>query len=66
MKWVIVRPGGLSNKTPAEMGNVVVRGEDQLFGRPSDPGAAACSVTANAVSILLTTMRPGSLPSTGQ
>ena len=39
MKWVIMRPGGLSNKTPEEMGNVVVRGEDQLFGRPSDPGA---------------------------
>ena len=39
MNWVIVRPGGLSNKTPAEVGNIVVRGEDQLFGRPSDPGA---------------------------
>ena len=39
MKWVIVRPGGLSNKTPAEVGNIVVRGEDKLFGRKSDPGA---------------------------
>ncbi len=39
MKWVIVRPGGLSNKTATEVGNIVVRGEDQLFGRQSDPGA---------------------------
>ena len=40
MKWVIVRPGSLSNKTPAEMGNIVMRGEDTLFGLPSDPGTA--------------------------
>lgn len=40
MKWVIVRPGGLNNKAPAEVGNVVVRGEDMLFGLPSDPGTS--------------------------
>lgn len=32
------RPGGLSNKPPAEVGNLIVGKEDTLFGRPSDPG----------------------------
>ncbi len=33
LSWVIVRPGGLSNASPGEVGNLVLRGEDQLFGR---------------------------------
>ena len=28
-----MRPGGLSNASPGEVGNLVLRGEDQLFGR---------------------------------
>lgn len=32
------RPGGLSNKPPSEVGNLIVGKEDTLFGRPSDPG----------------------------
>lgn len=32
------RPGGLSNKPPAEVGNLILGKEDTLFGRPSDPG----------------------------
>ncbi|BDA48149.1 Protein TIC 62, chloroplastic [Coccomyxa sp. Obi] len=38
LDWTIVRPGGLSNKPPAEVGNLIVGKEDTLFGRPSDPG----------------------------
>ncbi|EIE27205.1 NAD(P)-binding protein [Coccomyxa subellipsoidea C-169] len=38
LEWTVVRPGGLSNKPLAEVGNLIVGKEDTLFGRPSDPG----------------------------
>ncbi|KAK9819986.1 hypothetical protein WJX72_004808 [[Myrmecia] bisecta] len=38
LDYTIVRPGGLSNKPPEEVGNLVVGPEDTIFARSSDPG----------------------------
>lgn len=38
LEWTIVRPGGLSNETPENIGNIYVSKEDTLFGRDEDPG----------------------------
>lgn len=61
LSWVIVRPGGLSNASPGEVGNLVLRGEDQLFGRqeldavcldvilPGCCRAVACGLVCNTM-----------------
>jgi len=49
LDWTIVRPGGLSNDPPAEVGNLVVGKEDTLFGLPDDPGRAISRDTVAAV-----------------
>ena len=61
LSWVIVRPGGLSNGSPGEVGNLVLRGEDQLFGRqeldavcldvilPGCCRAVACGLVCNTM-----------------
>ncbi|GBF98458.1 hypothetical protein Rsub_11103 [Raphidocelis subcapitata] len=36
--WTIVRPGGLASAAPEEVGNLIVSGEDTLFGLDTDPG----------------------------
>ena len=38
LPWVIVRPGGLSDEPAASLGGLIVRPEDTLFGRETDPG----------------------------
>ncbi|KAK9794319.1 hypothetical protein WJX73_007264 [Symbiochloris irregularis] len=40
LNWTIIRPGGLSMDPPSQVGNLIIRGEDTLFGLPSDPGRA--------------------------
>jgi hypothetical protein len=40
LRYTIVRPGGLSDKGPSEVGRLIVGKEDTLFGRDSDPGRA--------------------------
>eukprot|EP00775_Hariotina_reticulata_P003818 gene3818-4076_t len=40
LTYTIVRPGGLSDKAPSEVGNLLVSAEDTLFGLDSDPGRA--------------------------
>ena len=40
LKWTVVRPGGLTNETPAEAGNVIVGKEDSFLGLDDDPGRA--------------------------
>jgi hypothetical protein len=47
LTWTIVRPGGLSNEPPAEVGNLVVGKEDTLFGLPDDPGRAVSRDTVS-------------------
>ncbi|KAG1669154.1 hypothetical protein FOA52_002666 [Chlamydomonas sp. UWO 241] len=38
MVWTVVRPGGLSNDPASKVGNLIVGGEDTLFGLDNDPG----------------------------
>lgn len=38
LEWTIVRPGGLSNDTPEQIGNIYFSKEDTLFGLDGDPG----------------------------
>jgi uncharacterized protein YbjT (DUF2867 family) len=38
LDWTIVRPGGLSNDSPENLGGLYVSAEDTLFGVDSDPG----------------------------
>ena len=45
LDWVIVRPGGLADGAPAEVGNPVLSGEDTLFGLAGDPGRAVSRET---------------------
>lgn len=40
LRYTIVRPGGLSDKEPSEVGSLIVSSEDTLFGLDSDPGRA--------------------------
>lgn len=49
MDWTVVRPGGLSNDQPEKVGNVVVSGEDTLFGVAGDPGR---EISRDTVSLL--------------
>ena len=45
LDWVIVRPGGLADKPPSEVGAPILRGEDELLGLPGDPGRAVSRET---------------------
>ena len=36
--YTIVRPGGLSNEPASAVGNLILQGEDTLFGLDDDPG----------------------------
>jgi len=36
LTWTVVRPGGLSNEPASKMGNLIVSGEDTLFGLDSE------------------------------
>jgi len=45
LDWVIVRPGGLADGPPSEVGAPILRGEDALLGLPGDPGRAVSRAT---------------------
>ena len=45
LDYTIVRPGGLSAEPPEQVGSLVVRGEDTLFGLPGDPGRSISRIT---------------------
>jgi len=51
LNYTIVRPGGLSNEPPEKVGNLIVRGEDSLFGLDSDPGREISRDTVAAVTV---------------
>jgi hypothetical protein len=40
LRYTVVRPGGLSDEAPADVGRLIVSGEDTLFGLDTDPGRA--------------------------
>lgn len=49
--YTVVRPGGLSNEPPDAVGNLIVSGEDTLFGLPTDPGREISRDTVAAVCV---------------
>ncbi|PNW76633.1 hypothetical protein CHLRE_11g467755v5 [Chlamydomonas reinhardtii] len=51
INYTIIRPGGLSNEPESEVGNVILRREDSLFGLDSDPGRAISRDTVAAVAV---------------
>lgn len=40
LRYTIVRPGGLSDEAPSDVGRLITSGEDTLFGLDTDPGRA--------------------------
>ena len=46
------RPGGLKNDPPSEVGNLILRNEDTLFAKKSDPATA---ISRDTVSLPLNT-----------
>jgi uncharacterized protein YbjT (DUF2867 family) len=51
LDWIIVRPGGLSNAPPQEVGNLYIGEEDTLFGDSSGPGKSISRDTVAEVLI---------------
>ncbi|KAG2446883.1 hypothetical protein HYH02_008039 [Chlamydomonas schloesseri] len=51
LNYTIIRPGGLSNEPEPEVGNLILRREDSLFGLDSDPGRAISRDTVAAVAV---------------
>ncbi|KAG2498723.1 hypothetical protein HYH03_003463 [Edaphochlamys debaryana] len=51
LNYTIIRPGGLSNDPEADVGNVVLRGEDSLFALDTDPGRRISRDTVAAVAV---------------
>ncbi|KAK9839047.1 hypothetical protein WJX74_008408 [Apatococcus lobatus] len=49
LAWTIVRPGGLSKEPESAVGNLIIRGEDTLFGRDEDPGREISRETVGKV-----------------
>lgn len=49
LDWTIVRPGGLSNAPPAEVGNLFVSKEDTLFAGKESPGRSVSRETVAQV-----------------
>jgi len=53
LTWTIVRPGGLSNDPPAAMGNLIVSGEDTLFGLEGQGGEISRDTVAQVLASAL-------------
>ena len=51
LDYTIVRPGGLSDEPASAVGNIIVRGEDTLFGLDDDPGRAISRDTVAEVCV---------------
>jgi uncharacterized protein YbjT (DUF2867 family) len=49
LDFTIVRPGGLKNDPPSEVGNLILRNEDTLFAKKSDPATSISRDTVAAV-----------------
>lgn len=50
IQYTIVRPGGLSNDPPSVKGNLLVSGEDTLFGLETEPGRSISRDTVSHIS----------------
>lgn len=48
LRYTIVRPGGLSDEAPGDVGRLITSGEDTLFGLDTDPGRAISRDTVRA------------------
>lgn len=40
LEYVVVRPGGLKNDPESEVGNLILKGEDALRAKKSDPATS--------------------------
>lgn len=49
LDYTIVRPGGLKNDPPSEVGNLVLQNEDTLRAKKTDPGTGISRETVGAV-----------------
>lgn len=45
-----MRPGGLKNDPPSQVGNLILQNEDTLFAKKSDPGTSISRETVSSAS----------------
>jgi hypothetical protein len=53
LDYTIVRPGGLKNDPPSEVGNLILQKEDTLRAKKTDPGTGISRETVGASALLL-------------
>lgn len=54
LDYTIVRPGGLKNDPPSAVGNLILRNEDTLFAKQTDPGTSISRETVRFVVLVAT------------
>ena len=57
LDYTIVRPGGLKNDPPSEVGNLILQNEDTLRAQKTDPGTSISRETVGTSSPSLDTFR---------